>query len=221
MIRNKRNLVCLERQGMCPLSRGIKTSLGYFWSPVLAEARQAFGKTQGFYSTMPSQSYPRTGQCPRQSELPVSCLIIWHMKPGPGENLVLQGGCHGPSDTQHTLPKSSYPAILVPQKHTYFFFSPSLIHSAIIYWAPTRLKAGLGLWIERRIWPSSRPSRLFSLVLTCKQTPTMEKVGSSGSSIYNWCGAGRGHSPWNCQRKSSCEFIHCLTPRQLTHSYTN
>lgn len=30
-------------------------------------------------------------------------------------------------------------------------FSPLLIHSAIIYWAPTRLKAGPGLWIERRI----------------------------------------------------------------------
>lgn len=76
-------------------------------------------------------------------------------------------------------------------------FSHLLIHSAIIYWAPTRLKAGLGLGIERRIWPSSWPSGLFSLVLTCKQTPMIQKVGSVGSSSYNWCGTGRGHSPWN------------------------
>lgn len=77
-VRIGRNLVCLERQCVGPLTGGIKTSLGYFRSLVLAEARVAFGKTQGFHSTIPSQHCPRVGQCPGQSELPVFCLTVWH-----------------------------------------------------------------------------------------------------------------------------------------------
>lgn len=75
---NQRNSFCLHRQGVGPLAGGMKTRPGYFRPPVLAEARAAFGKTQDFHSTMASQRCPRMGQGPGQSELPVSCLTVWH-----------------------------------------------------------------------------------------------------------------------------------------------
>lgn len=75
----REELGLLGKARRCPLTRGIKTSLGYFPSPVLAEGRAVFGKTQGSHPTdVPSQRGPRTGPCPGQSELPVSCLTAWH-----------------------------------------------------------------------------------------------------------------------------------------------
>ena len=50
----------------------------YFRPPVLAEAGAAFGKTQSLHSTSPSQRCPRMGRGPGQSELPGSCLTVWH-----------------------------------------------------------------------------------------------------------------------------------------------
>lgn len=84
----------------------------------------AFGKIQGFHSTLPSEHCPRMGPCPGQSERPVSCLTVWQ-EPDSGKNVQLhKRGCKA-SDTQHASPQSSPQGLqrrasLVPQKHRYF-----------------------------------------------------------------------------------------------------
>lgn len=97
----------------CSLTRGIRTRLAYFPSPVLAEGRAIFGKTEGSHPPdVPSQRGPRTGLCPGQSELPVSCLTAWHWT----QEAELQGESglvwedatgHG---THSTLPTERLPA---------------------------------------------------------------------------------------------------------------
>lgn len=99
----------------------------YFRPLVLAEAGAAFGKTQGLHSTSPSQRCPRTGRGPGQSELPGSCLTVWHWTQDAGLEGEFARGWETAADhlTHHHLPAERLPAVLsraipVPQKHVYF-----------------------------------------------------------------------------------------------------
>jgi hypothetical protein len=81
--------------------------------------------------------------------------------------------------THSTLLQRTAPGLCWFHKST-CIFSYLLSHSAIIYWAPTRLRVGQTLGIKRRIWLSSWPSRHLGLVMTGKQTPMAEWGGCSG-----------------------------------------